>query len=470
MCGIVGIVDAGGVSLPLYYALFALQHRGQESAGISTYDAGILHKHKEQGLVAEVFNREILTELTGNVGIGHVRYPTTGENQPENTQPLNFSFKGHVFSIVHNGNLVNSKELSSDYEDRGHIFATTTDTEVIAAIIARELTVSGSMEDAIVLCMQKLEGSYSVIAMLDGTLYAFRDPLGIKPLCIGKTDHGYMVASESVAMDALGAIFIRDLKPGELVRIDSDGISYRQVTRSSHTAFCIFEYVYFARSDSVIDGVLVYDVRRKIGEMLHREAPVDAEMISPVPDSGMAFATGYSEASGIPFKEGLIKNRYIGRTFIMPTQTLRENAVRMKLNPVRGHIKGKSLVLVDDSIVRGTTSRRIIELVREFGAKEVHFRVGSPPITAPCYLGVDLPTRKELIAHGRQPDEVCSCISADSLHHISLEALIEATGHSTDDLCCGCLTGCYPLEIAGEQSACRHIDFINGSYQTRLDL
>ncbi|MDO8841274.1 amidophosphoribosyltransferase, partial [Methanocalculus sp.] len=340
MCGIVGIVDAGGVSLPLYYALFALQHRGQESAGISTYDAGILHKHKQQGLVAEVFNREILTELTGKVGIGHVRYPTTGENQPENTQPLNFSFKGHVFSIVHNGNLVNSKELSSDYEDQGHIFATTTDTEVIAAIIARELTVSGSMEDAIILCMQKLEGSYSVIAMLDGTIYAFRDPLGIKPLCIGKTDSGYMVASESVAMDALGAIFIRDLKPGELVRIDSNGISYRQVTRSSHSAFCIFEYVYFARSDSVIDGVLVYDVRRKIGEMLHNEAPVNAEMISPVPDSGMAFATGYSEASGIPFKEGLIKNRYIGRTFIMPTQKLRENAVRMKLNPVRGHIKG----------------------------------------------------------------------------------------------------------------------------------
>ncbi|MDO9539849.1 MAG: amidophosphoribosyltransferase [Methanocalculus sp.] len=470
MCGIVGIVDAGGVSLPLYYALFALQHRGQESAGISTYDAGILHKHKEQGLVAEVFNREILTELTGKVGIGHVRYPTTGENQPENTQPLNFSFKGHVFSIVHNGNLVNSKELSSDYEDQGHIFATTTDTEVIAAIIARELTVSGSMEDAIILCMQKLEGSYSVIAMLDGTIYAFRDPLGIKPLCIGKTDSGYMVASESVAMDALGAIFIRDLKPGELVRIDSDGISYRQVTRSSHSAFCIFEYVYFARSDSVIDGVLVYDVRRKIGEMLHNEAPVNAEMISPVPDSGMAFATGYSEASGIPFKEGLIKNRYIGRTFIMPTQKLRENAVRMKLNPVRGHIKGKSVVLVDDSIVRGTTSRRIIELMREFGAREVHFRVGSPPITAPCYLGVDLPTRNDLIAHNRSPGEVCSCISADSLHHISLEALIKATGHSPEDLCCGCLTGCYPLRISGELSKCRDIDFVNGSYQTRLEL
>ncbi|MBR1369052.1 amidophosphoribosyltransferase [Methanocalculus chunghsingensis] len=470
MCGIVGIADAEGVSFPLYYALFALQHRGQESAGISTFDAGKLHNHKAQGLIAEVFNRDILSRLTGSVGIGHVRYPTTGENRPENNQPLNFSFKGHIFSIVHNGNLVNSTRLSSEYEDEGHIFATTTDTEVIAAIIARELTRSESMEEAINLCMQKLKGSYSVIAMLDGTIYAFRDPLGIKPLCIGKTENGYMVASESVAMDALGAQFLRDMKPGELIRIDSEGISCRQITRSNHTGLCIFEYVYFARSDSVIDGVLVYDVRKKIGEMLHQEAPVQAEIISPVPDSGTAFATGYSEASGIPFKEGLIKNRYIGRTFIMPTQKLRENAVRMKLNPVRGHIAGKSVVLVDDSIVRGTTSRRIIDLVREFGAREVHFRVGSPPIIAPCYLGVDLPTRKELIAHNRPPEQVCSRIAADSLHHISLEALIRATGHAPEDLCCGCLTGCYPLEIEGERSNCRSIDFVDGTYQMKLEI
>jgi len=469
MCGIVGIVDTGGVSFPLYYALYALQHRGQESAGISTFDAGTLFKHKSQGLLSEVFNRDILEGLPGSVGIGHVRYPTTGENRPENTQPLNFSLKGHHFSIVHNGNLVNNNELVSEYEEHGHIFATTTDSEVIAAVIARELTLSGSIEDAIVLCMRKLEGSYSVITLLDDTLFAFRDPLGIKPLCIGKTDNGYMVASESVALDALGAIFIRDLRPGELIKIDKGGISCRQITKTNHTAFCLFEYIYFARSDSVIDGVLVYDVRRKIGEMLHKEAPVEADIISPVPDSGTSLAVGYSEASGIPFKEGLIKNRYIGRTFIMPTQKLRENAVRMKLNPVRGHIKGKSVVLVDDSIVRGTTSRRIIELVREFGAREVHFRVGSPPVAAPCYLGVDLPTRKELIAHNRETDEVCSCISADSLHHISLEALIAATEIDLSDFCTGCLTGCYPVAIPHEKSECRHVDFIHGSYQTRLD-
>ncbi|RQD82279.1 MAG: amidophosphoribosyltransferase [Methanocalculus sp. MSAO_Arc2] len=468
MCGIAGIVDSGGVSLPLYYALYALQHRGQESAGITTYHAGRLYKHKAQGLISEVFNREILEGLYGTAGIAHTRYPTTGENRPENTQPLNFTLKGHQFSIVHNGNLVNNDDLVSDYEEYGHIFATTTDSEVIAAIIARELTISGSMEDAVVLCMRMLRGSYSVIAMLDETIYAFRDPLGIKPLCIGKTENGYMVASESVAMDALGADCIRDVRPGELVRINGNGISCRQITRSDRSALCIFEYVYFARTDSVIDGVLVYDVRRRIGKMLHHEAPVDAEMISPVPDSGMSIAVGYSEASGIPFKEGLIKNRYIGRTFIMPTQTLRENAVRMKLNPIRGHIKNKSVVLVDDSIVRGTTSRLIIELMREFGARMVHFRVGSPPITNPCYLGVDFPTRKELIAHNRQPKDVQSCISADSLHHVSLEGLIHATGHSADDLCTGCLTGCYPVQIPNERSSCRHIDFIHGSYQTTL--
>ncbi|WP_343089197.1 amidophosphoribosyltransferase [Methanocalculus natronophilus] len=468
MCGIVGIVDSGGVSLPIYYALYALQHRGQESAGITTYDAGKIHKHKAQGLLSEVFDQEILKKLTGRTGIGHIRYPTTGENRPENTQPLNFTLKGHYFSIVHNGNLVNNDVLVADYEEHGHIFATTTDSEVIAAIIARELTLSGSMEDAVVLCMRILQGSYSVIAMLDDTIYAFRDPLGIKPLTLGRTEHGYMVASESVAMDTLGATFMRDVKPGELIKIDEHGISCRQIMKANHTALCLFEYIYFARSDSVIDGVLVYDVRRRIGEQLQREAPVDAEMISPVPDSGMSIAVGYSEASGIPFKEGLIKNRYIGRTFIMPTQTLRENAVRMKLNPIRGHIQDKSVVLIDDSIVRGTTSRRIIDLMREFGAREVHFRVGSPPIRAPCYLGVDLPTRQELIAHNREHDDICSAIAADSLHYVSLEALIAATGHRPEDLCYGCLSGCYPVSIPGEHAACRHIDFVHGSYQTEL--
>jgi amidophosphoribosyltransferase len=316
--------------------------------------------------------------------------------------------------------------------------------------------------------MKRLEGSYSVVLMVNEKIHAFRDPLGIRPLCIGKTDEGYVVCSESVAIDALNGEFIRDVKPGEMITISHEGIKCVQIAQASGYAHCIFEYIYFARADSVIDGQLVYDVRRRIGQSLHLEAPVDADIISPVPDSGTAHATGYSESSGIPFREGLIKNRYMGRTFIMPTQKLRENAVRIKLNPVKKHLFGKSVVLVDDSIVRGTTSRRIIDIVRDAGAREVHIRVGSPPIKAPCYLGVDMPTREELIAHNRSCDDVCKKIGATSLHHISLESLIRATGHISDDLCIGCLTGEYPLKINCEKACPRHIDFISGTYQSDL--
>ena len=468
MCGIVGIVDAGGVSIQLYYALYALQHRGQESAGISTFDGTSLHKFKGSGLVADVFSPSVLSDLNGNAGIGHVRYPTTGFNLPENIQPLNFQFQEHFISIAHNGNLVNTASLRADYEKEGQIFTTTTDTEVIAKILMDEIGRSGIVEDAVHVCMQKIQGSYSVVMLIDGVIYAFRDPLGIKPFCIGKTEKGYMVASESVAIDALGGKLVRDVNPGELIRIDLDSIRCTQVAVAGQRAYCIFEYIYFARADSIIDGVLVYDVRRKIGAKLHDEAPVDADTVGALPDSGIAYAIGYAEQSKIPYVECLMKNRYMGRTFIMPTQKEREKAVRMKLNPIPAHLKGKSVVLVDDSIVRGTTSKRILGIVRDAGAREIHVRVGSPAIKAPCYLGTDFPTREELIAHNRNEEEVRKSITATTLHHISFDAMIEATGISRDNLCTGCLTGCYPLPIDGEHAKPVRIDFIDSTVQAKL--
>ncbi len=468
MCGIVGIVDAGGVSIQLYYALYALQHRGQESAGISTFDGTNLHKFKGSGLVADVFSPSVLSDLKGTAGVGHVRYPTTGSNLPENIQPLNFQFQDHFISIAHNGNLVNTCALRAEYEQAGQIFTTTTDTEIIAKILIDAISNAGSVEDAVGLCMHKLVGSYSVAIMIDGALYGFRDPMGIKPLCIGKTEHGYMIASESVAIDALSAKLLRDVKPGELIRIDAEGVRCMQIAVAERRAHCIFEYIYFARADSIIDGVLVYDVRRKIGKKLHEEAPVNADSVGALPDSGTAYAIGYAEASKIPYVESLMKNRYMGRTFIMPTQKEREKAVRIKLNPIPAHLKDKSVVLVDDSIVRGTTSKRIINLVREAGAREVHVRVGSPAIKAPCYLGVDFPTREELIAHNRSEEEVRKSITATTLHHISLDALVEAIGFGGECLCTGCLTGCYPLPIDGEKAKACQINFTDGTIQSKL--
>jgi len=469
MCGIVGIKDAGGVSFSIYYALYALQHRGQESAGISTFDGTRLYKHKGQGLVAEVFDSAILESLEGNVGIGHVRYPTTGANRPENAQPFNFVYRDRIISIAHNGNLVNSRELREQYECRGQIFCSSTDTELIAKVITDEMSNSGCIEDAVHRCMRVLKGSYSVVMMIDGVLFGFRDPLGIKPMCIGKSGQGLVLASESVALDALGGTFLRDVAPGELVCIDDQGMRSMQVAISRRKAHCIFEYIYFARADAVLDGALVYDVRLKIGAKLFEEDPVSADSVCTVPDSGTAYAIGYSARSGIPYMESLLKNRYMGRTFIMATQTEREMAVRIKLNPIREHLDNKSVVLVDDSIVRGTTSRRIIGIMRDAGAREIHMRIGSPPIKAPCYLGVDMPTREELIASDKVQDEVRRRITATSLHHISIEALVEAIGIDREDLCTGCLTGCYPVEIPGEESNPPPVDFLDGTYQTRLE-
>ena len=425
--------------------------------------------HKGKGLVAEIFNSEILNGLEGTVGIGHVRYPVKGANRPENIQPFNFVYRDHIISIANNGNLVNDRELREEYECQGQIFLTTTDTELIAKVITEELSNSGCVEDAVHRCMRLLRGSFSVVMMIDGVLYGFRDPLGIKPMCIGKTGQGVVIASESVAIDALGGTLLRDVNPGELVCIDENGMRTMQIAVAERKAHCIFEYIYFARADAVIDGALVYDVRRKIGAKLSEESPVKADSVCPVPDSGTSYAIGYSQQSKIPFVESLMKNRYMGRTFIMPSQKEREMAVRIKLNPIRDHLKDKSVVLVDDSIVRGTTSRRIIGIIRDAGAKEVHVRVGSPAIRAPCYLGVDVPTREELIATERDEEEVRKRIIASSLHHISLDALVEAIGIPRKDLCMGCLTGCYPVDIPGEESQFSRVDFLTGTYQTKLE-
>jgi amidophosphoribosyltransferase len=427
MCGIAGTADTTPAAPVLYHLLHALQHRGQESAGIFVWDGTSVQKQKGYGLVSEVFSDADLKRFTGTVGIGHVRYPTTGGSKPENIQPFHL------------------------YAGRGVTFSSTSDTEVIGTVLAGELVKGKSPEDAVLFVLQKLSGSYAVICMLDGQLFGFRDPLGIKPFCMGKTKTGgYILASESAALDAVGAELLRDVRPGEFVLVGTDGIVSSQLVKAESPAHCIFEYIYFARPDSILDGVPVYDVRRKTGEILARESSAAAEMVSPVPDSGTASAVGFAKQSGIPFREALIKNRYTGRTFILPSQEKRELGVRMKLNPVRSHVQNRSVILVDDSIVRGTTAKRILSLVRDFGAAEIHLRIASPPVIAPCYLGTDFPTREELISSAKTVDEVRDTIGASTLVHVSLSGLIEASGLSKESLCLGCLTGMYPLEIAGE--------------------
>ncbi len=435
---------------------------------MAIFDGGDLRKYKDNGLVAEIFNEQILSSLEGKVGIGHVRYPTTGEMRPENIQPFCFRYRDHVIAIAHNGNLVNYQELRDAFENRGQIFWSTSDTEIISKIITDSLKSGGSIEDAIKKCMICLKGSYSVVMTYDNDLYAFRDPHGIRPLCFGRVDDSFIIASESVAIDVLGGTLERDVNPGEMIHI-SDGIfKTRQLAVTEKKAHCVFEYIYFARSDSKIDGTLVYDVRRRIGACLHDEAQVDADVVCTVPDSGTAYAVGLSEQSFIPFRECLIKNRYIGRTFIMPTQEKREKAVRMKLNPISAYLNDKSVVLVDDSIVRGTTSRRIIELMREAGTKEIHMRIGSPIIKAPCYLGVDMQTRRELIGSNKNEEEVRKSITATTLHYISIESMIEAIGKDSENLCLGCLTGCYPVEIKGERCDKKCATLIDRDVQTVL--
>jgi len=459
-CGIVGLAlndrESDNAALPIYYALYALQHRGQESTGITVHDGKSAGTLKGMGLVPDVFKKYNLSDLKGFVGIGHVRYSTTGDSTIENSQPLIVNFMDRTIAIAHNGNLVNSADLVAEFEAEGQVFLTSSDTEVIARLLVKELLktdILGAVEEV----MKRLVGSYSLTILVDDTLVVVRDPLGFKPLCLGELDGGYVVTSESAAIDTIGGKLIRDVRPGEVLIFKDGRYSSHHLFKTKNTAHCVFEYIYFARADSIIDGQLVYQTRIRIGERLLDEHAIDADIISPVPDSGITFAIGYSKKSGIDYIEGLMKNRYIGRTFIMPDQKMRETAVRLKLNTIRQNLEGKKVILLDDSIVRGTTSRRIVDMVRKAGAEEVHMRIGSPPIVSPCYLGIDMATREELVAAHKTVAGVEAVINADSLGYVSVEGLVEAVGIPADDLCLGCLTGVYPVEIPGEECKRRQL-------------
>lgn len=452
-CGVVGVSFAErNAARPLYYSLYALQHRGQESAGIVTHDGFQQHSHVGMGLVGDAFSEGDLNGLAGQTGIGHVRYPTAGSVDSSCAQPFSVSFKSGSLGLSHNGNLVNAAEIREELAGMGHAFTSDGDTEVIAHDLARNL-LNEDLVRAVKRTMGRIHGSYSLAISHDDTVLGLRDPEGNRPLCIGKLDEGYMVASESAAIDTLDGELVRDVRPGELVVLSPTGFDSYQLVERENTAHCFFEHVYFARPDSVIDGSLVYEVRRELGRKLWDESGIDTDVVMPVPDSGRAFASGYAEASeGVEFAEGLMKNRYVGRTFIMPTQDEREQAVRLKLNPIKSTVEGKSVTLIDDSIVRGTTSNQLVSLLREAGATEVHLRIGAPPITAPCYMGINMASREELIAAGRETEDVREEIAADSLAYLSVDAIADALDESHDDLCLGCVTGEYPYEIEGEQT------------------
>lgn len=410
---------------------------------------------KGMGLVDTVFPPERVAELKGRAGIGHCRYSTAGRSVAENAQPHTVQSQRGTVSLAHNGDIANAPEILEGLKAKGWAFITDNDTEVACRLLAQKVVhYADQPVRAIRELMSELNGSYSFTMIIGRDVYAVRDPLGIRPLCIGELANGggYVAASESTALDVLGARLLRDVAPGEIVQLTPTGIESHPTTAPEHPAHCFFEYVYFARSDAVLDGLLAHEARRRIGEQLAHEAPVQADIVVPVPDSGRAHATGFSEASGIPLREGLMKNRYVHRTFIMPGQDNRERNVRLKLNPVRAILEGKRVVVVDDSIVRSTTMKRIVQLVRSAGAKEIHVRIASPPITDPCYLGVDFHHRDQLIAATHKVDDIRQLIGADTLAYVSIDGMVRAIGHAKPDLCLGCVTGEYPVPIKGEKS------------------
>ncbi|MFP4188791.1 MAG: amidophosphoribosyltransferase [Halobacteriales archaeon] len=450
-CGVVGVrLSEGDAALPTYYALYALQHRGQEGTGIVTHDGFQQHSKKGLGLVAEVFDDDDIEHLPGRASVGHLRYPTAGEIDERSCHPYTVTSKRGSLALAHNGTLVNTDEVRAEFEERGHTFSTNSDTEVMVHELASNL-VEDDLLGAIETTMRRIRGAYSLTLMHDDRVVGVRDPLGVRPLCIGKLDDGYIVASESVAIDVLGGELIRDVRPGEVVVLDEDGDGFDSYQLfDERPAHCFFEYVYFSRPDSTIDDRLVYDARREMGRLLYENHGVETDIVSPVPDSGRAFASGYAEAGDMEYSEALMKNRYVGRTFIMPTQDARETAVRLKLNTMDSNIEGKSVTLIDDSIVRGTTSSQLVKLLRDSGASEVHFRVGSPPIVAPCYLGIDMASRDELMASERTVDEIRDEIGADSLEYLTVDDISEALDMSRDEMCTGCVTGSYPVDVEGE--------------------
>ena len=452
-CGVFGMYDFDGVdvALTIYYGLFALQHRGQESCGIAVSDTsgpkGKVLSYKGMGLVNEVFTPDHLEQMKGDIGVGHVRYSTAGSSTRENAQPLVLNYVKGTLALAHNGNLINAPELRKELEYTGAIFQTTIDSEVIAYYIARERLNSQSAEEAVRRACQRLKGAYALVVASPRKLIGARDPYGFKPLCIGKRDNSYIITSETCALDTIGATFVRDVLPGEVVTISPEKGIESDMTMAlpkEQEARCIFEYIYFARPDSHIDGVSVYASRIKAGRFLAQDSPVEADLVTGVPESGNAAALGYSLESGIPYGTAFVKNSYVGRTFIKPKQSSRESSVQVKLNVLREAVAGKRVIMIDDSIVRGTTSDRIVRMLREAGATEVHVRISSPPFLWPCYFGTDIPAREQLIAYNRTIEDIRKIIGADSLGYLGIERLSEMAEGLP--ICKGCFNGCYPME------------------------
>ncbi len=450
-CGVVGAVADTDVVFYLHRSLNVIQHRGQESAGISIYTNGIMKTVKGDGLVSEALDENAMRGLGGNIGIGHVRYSTTGSKGVINAQPLTVDFAKGTIAIAHNGDLTNCSELRSKYQDAGWSFMSDSDSEIIAKILAKNLNSSDDIIGSIRSMMSEIDGAFSLCILINDRLFALRDTYGFRPLCIGSVQGGYMVVSESAAIDSVGGKFVRDIEAGEIVEITKDVIKSYPSPEKYPKAHCMFEWIYFARPDSVMDGREVYSVRKRIGEILAEEAPADVDVVMPIPDSGRAHALGYSIRSGIPYEEGFMKNRFVGRTFILPDQKEREKAVSMKMNPIKSTVSGRRILIVDDSIVRGTTLKRLIKVLRDAGAKEVHVRVGSPPIIAPCFYGVDMKHRDEFIACKYSVEEIRQIIDADSLAYISIEGMVKALDLPEDDLCLACVNGLYPTFIPGEK-------------------
>jgi amidophosphoribosyltransferase len=448
-CGIVGIYGHPEAANLAYLSLYALQHRGEESAGIVASDGKSLHLEKAMGLVADVFHEARLRRLKGPLAIGHVRYSTTGTSQLKNAQPLMAGYLRGQLALAHNGNLTNAEKIRQELEAQGSIFSSTTDSEVIVHLIARSREMN--LLEASVDALSQVKGAYSLVIMNETELLGIRDPYGFRPLSLGKLGDTWVLASESCAFDLIEATFVRDLEPGEFVQIDERGVHSFHPFPPAPASQCIFEYVYFSRPDSLLFGRFVSGVRKELGRQLAREHPVDADVVIPVPDSGVPAALGFSQETGLPFEHGLIRNHYVGRTFIEPKQAIRHFGVKVKLNPVREVVEGKRIVLVDDSIVRGTTSQKIVRMLREAGASEIHVRVSSPPTVASCHYGIDTPTRRELIASNQSVGEIREFIGADSLGYLSAEGMYEAFGRPAQATCAACFTGVYPVEIPEEE-------------------
>ncbi len=445
MCGVFGIFDHKDAANITYLGLHALQHRGQESAGIASTDLSIVKSHREMGLVSDIFTADVLTKLEGRGAVGHVRYSTAGSSNLGNAQPLVVEYAKGYLGIAHNGNLTNAQLIREELQNYGSIFQSTTDTEVIIHLIA--MSHENSTTERFTSALKRVEGSYSMVLLTNEELIAARDPFGFRPLVLGKLKRSYVVSSETCAFDLVGAKYIREVEPGEIIRINKEGLTSYKPFKKQERRYCVFEYIYFARPDSFMSGKTVYNVRKTLGRQLALDAFVDADMVIPIPDSGIGAALGYSQETGTPFELGLIRNHYVGRTFIEPKESIRHFGVKLKLNALRDTVKGKRIVVIDDSIVRATTGKKIIGMLREYGAKEIHFRVSSPATAYPCFYGIDTPNRTQLIAASHQVNEINAYMGSDTLEYMSIEGLKKALGPGKYEFCDACFSGAYPCQF-----------------------